>query len=353
MSIAAGPDEQGARGAPERPVLTGLETKWSAIWSSTGTYHFDPAAPRERVYAIDTPPPTVSGSLHVGHVFSFTHTDTIARYRRMCGRSVWYPMGWDDNGLPTERRVQNYYGVRCDPSLPYRAGFAPPVEGGLSKGQSAVAISRPNFVELCERLTAEDERAFEHLWRYLGLSVDWRQLYTTIGERARRTSQLAFLRLLHRGEAYSAEAPTLWDIDFRTAVAQAELVDRERPGAYHTLVFHRSDAQDLLIDSTRPELLPACVAVVVHPSDKRYTALVGSSVTTPLFGAVVPVVAHPLAQPDKGTGAAMVCTFGDVTDVTWWRELSLPMRPIIGRDGRLAAAPPDGLSPAGTSVYSD
>ena len=353
MSIAAGPDEQGARGAPERPVLTGLETKWSAIWSSTGTYHFDPAAPRERVYAIDTPPPTVSGSLHVGHVFSFTHTDTIARYRRMCGRSVWYPMGWDDNGLPTERRVQNYYGVRCDPSLPYRAGLAPPVEGGLSKGQSAVAISRPNFVELCERLTAEDERAFEHLWRYLGLSVDWRQLYTTIGERARRTSQLAFLRLLHRGEAYSAEAPTLWDIDFRTAVAQAELVDRERPGAYHTLVFHRSDAQDLLIDSTRPELLPACVAVVVHPSDKRYTALVGSSVTTPLFGAVVPVVAHPLAQPDKGTGAAMVCTFGDVTDVTWWRELSLPMRPIIGRDGRLAAAPPDGLSPAGTSVYSD
>jgi valyl-tRNA synthetase len=353
MSITAGPGEQGAAGAPERPGLAGLETKWSAIWSSVGTYHFDPAAPREQVYAIDTPPPTVSGSLHVGHVFSFTHTDTIARYRRMCGRSVWYPMGWDDNGLPTERRVQNYYGVRCDPMLAYQADFAPPVEGGLAKGQLPVAISRPNFVELCERLTAEDERAFEHLWRYLGLSVDWRQLYTTIGERARRTSQLAFLRLLHRGEAYSAEAPTLWDIDFRTAVAQAELVDRERPGAYHTLVFRRSDAQDLLIDSTRPELLPACVAVVVHPSDKRYTALVGSSVTTPLFGAVVPVVAHPLAQPDKGTGAAMVCTFGDVTDVTWWRELSLPMRPIVGRDGRLAAAPPDGLSPAGTSVYGE
>ena len=202
-------------------------------------------------------------------------------------------------------------------------------------------------------MTAEDERAFEHLWRYLGLSVDWRQLYTTIGERARRTSQLAFLRLLHRGEAYAAEAPTLWDIDFRTAVAQAELVDRERPGAYHSLLFHRPDAPDLLIDSTRPELLPACVAIVVHPSDKRYTALVGSSVTTPLFGAVVPVLAHPLAQPDKGTGAAMVCTFGDVTDVTWWRELSLPVRAIVGRDGRLAATPPDGLSPAGASVYSE
>ena len=247
--------------APARyPRQAGAGRVWRPsgprVWSSAGTYHFDPDAPRERVYAIDTPPPTVSGSLHVGHVFSFTHTDTIARYKRMCGRSVWYPMGWDDNGLPTERRVQNYFGVRCDPSLPYQPGFVPPVEGGLPKGQAPVAISRPNFVELCERLTAEDERAFEDLWRYLGLSVDWRQLYTTIGERARRTSQLAFLRLLHRGEAYAAEAPTLWDVDFRTAVAQAELVDRERPGAYHTLVFHRPGQAELLIDSTRPELLP-------------------------------------------------------------------------------------------------
>ncbi len=345
MPISGAPGGPGPSGAPERPVLAGLETKWSTVWSSAGTYHFDPGAPAEQVYAIDTPPPTVSGSLHVGHVFSFTHTDTIARYQRMRGRSVWYPMGWDDNGLPTERRVQNYYGVRCDPSLPYQAGFAPPAEGGLAKGQSPVSISRPNFVELCERLTGQDERAFEHLWRYLGLSVDWRQLYTTIGEKARRTSQLAFLRLLHRGEAYAAEAPTLWDVDFRTAVAQAELVDRERPGAYHTLVFHRSGPEDLLIDSTRPELLPACVAVVVHPSDVRYQALVGATVTTPLFGATVPVVAHPLAQPDKGTGAAMVCTFGDVTDVTWWRELSLPVRAIIGRDGRLLATSPAGAQP--------
>ena len=353
MSIAAGPDEQGPVGRRSVRCLQVSRRNWSAIWSSTGTYHFDPAAPRERVYAIDTPPPTVSGSLHVGHVFSFTHTDTIARYRRMCGRSVWYPMGWDDNGLPTERRVQNYYGVRCDPSLPYRAGFAPPVEGGLSKGQSAVAISRPNFVELCERLTAEDERAFEisgatSASRWTGASStrrsargravppSWRSYAFCTGPRPTRPR--------HRRCGTSTSVPPwprpIWG-------------DRERPGAYHTLVFHRSDAQDLLIDSTRPELLPACVAVVVHPSDKRYTALVGSSVTTPLFGVVVPVVAHPLAQPDKGTGAAMVCTFGDVTDVTWWRELSLPMRPIIGRDGRLAVAPPDGLSPAGTSVYSD
>jgi valyl-tRNA synthetase len=343
----------GGTGAPEKPSLAGLEAKWSALWAAAGTYHFDGATAREQVYAIDTPPPTVSGSLHIGHVFSYTHTDTMARYKRMRGFVVWYPLGWDDNGLPTERRVQNYFGVRCDPTLAYEVGLVPPAEGGLAKGQGPRAISRPNFVELCTRLTAEDERSFEDLFQYLGLSVDWRQLYTTIGEKARRTSQRAFLRLLARGEAYAAEAPTLWDIDFRTAVAQAELVDRERPGAYHALAFHRADGSELVVDTTRPELLPACVAVVVHPSDDRYAALVGTAVTTPLFGATVPVVAHPLAQPDKGTGAAMVCTFGDVTDVTWWRELALPVRAIVGRDGRLLPVPPPGLSEAGAAVYAE
>ncbi|HUC14222.1 MAG TPA: valine--tRNA ligase [Acidimicrobiales bacterium] len=352
MSTGRAGGGRGRRGAPDKPVLEGIEAAWAERWADEGTYHFDPTATREQVYSIDTPPPTVSGSLHMGHVFSFTHTDTIARYKRMRGYTVWYPMGWDDNGLPTERRVQNYYGVRCDPSLPYQAGYVPPVEGGLAKGEQPVAISRPNFVELCERLTAQDERAFEDIFRYLGLSVDWRHLYTTIGEKARRTSQLAFLHLLHKGEAYSAEAPTLWDVDFRTAVAQAELADRERPGAFHTLAFHRSDGEDFLIDTTRPELLPACVAVVVHPSDERYKGLIGSQVTTPLFGASVPVLEHALAQPDKGTGAAMVCTFGDLTDVIWWRELGLPVRAIIGRDGRLLPAAPAGLAEAGAALYS-
>jgi valyl-tRNA synthetase len=337
-------------GAPSKPALLGLEEKWSRRWSEEGTYHFDAAAPRRRVFAIDTPPPTVSGSLHVGHVFSYTHTDTVARYKRMRGYAVFYPMGWDDNGLPTERRVQNYFGVRCDPSLPYVESFEPPAQGGLAKGQEPVAVSRPNFVELCGKLTTEDERAFEEIWRQLGLSVDWRQLYTTIGERARRASQRAFLRLLRRGEAYSAEAPTLWDVDFQTAVAQAELVERERPGAYHTLSFHGAGG-DVLVDTTRPELLPACVAVVVHPDDPRYQRLIGTSVTTPLFGASVPLVAHTLADPEKGTGAAMVCTFGDLTDVTWWRDLSLPVRAIVGRDGRLLGSAPAGLSGTGASVY--
>ena len=336
---------------PDKPSLEGIEEKWAERWENEGTYRFDRTATRQRVYAIDTPPPTVSGSLHVGHVFSFTHTDTIARYKRMRGFEVFYPMGWDDNGLPTERRVQNYFGVRCDPSLPYQEGFEPPAVGGLGKGQNAVAVSRPNFVELCERLVAEDERAFEELFRRLSLSVDWTQNYTTIGDGARRASQRGFLRLLARGEAYTAEAPTLWDVDFRTAVAQAELEDRERPGAYHQLVFHGPAGADLLVDTTRPELLAACVAVVAHPDDARYAGLAGTTVRTPLFEVQVPFLTHPLAQPDKGTGMAMVCTFGDVTDIVWWRELGLPVRSIVGRDGRLVRTAPAGLDERAARLY--
>jgi valyl-tRNA synthetase len=285
---------------------------------------------REEVYSIDTPPPTVSGSLHVGHVFSYTHTDVIARFQRMRGKAVFYPMGWDDNGLPTERRVQNYFGVRCDPSLPYDPTFTPPEK----PGKQAIAVSRPNFIELCARLTGEDEKVFEDLWRYLGLSVDWSMTYATIDRRSQRISQLSFLRLLARGQAYQLEAPTLWDVDFRTAVAQAELEDREQPGAYHRIRFEKADRSGYLeIDTTRPELIPACVAIVAHPDDARYRPLFGTEVITPIFGVRVPVKAHPLADPEKGTGAAMICTFGDLTDVTWWRELQLPVRAIIGVNG--------------------
>ncbi|WP_306232812.1 valine--tRNA ligase [Agrococcus beijingensis] len=334
-------------GMPDRPALEGLEEKWGQQWEEAGTYRFDAAGlDRDAIYSIDTPPPTASGSLHVGHVFSYTHTDLVARFQRMRGKHVFYPMGWDDNGLPTERRVQNYYGVRVDPTLPYDPGFTPPQEGGDGKSSKAadqLPISRRNFIELCERLTEEDEERFEHLWRTLGLSIDWSQTYRTISDDARRTSQLAFLRNLERGEAYQADAPTLWDVTFRTAVAQAELEDRDQPGAYHTIVFTSEDG-DLRIETSRPELLPSCVAVVAHPSDERYQHLFGTTVTTPVFGVEVPFVAHELAQVDKGTGVAMICTFGDVTDVTWWRELDLPNRSVIGFDGRFGAEPPEALS---------
>jgi valyl-tRNA synthetase len=326
---------------PEKPSLDGIEAAWSKRWEEAGTYRFDRSKTRDQVYSIDTPPPTVSGSLHVGHVFSYTHTDCMARYKRMRGFEVFYPMGWDDNGLPTERRVQNYFGVRCDPSLPYQDDFEPPAE---PDPKNQLPISRRNFVELCERLTVEDEKAFEDLWKRMGLSVDWTQTYQTIDRNAQRTSQLAFLRNLARGEAYQSEAPTLWDVTFRTAVAQAELEDRERDGAYYRIGFPKSGQSDtdrVFIETTRPELLAACVALVAHPDDARYQPLFGSTVLTPAFDVEVPVVAHPLADPEKGSGIAMICTFGDLTDVTWWRELQLPTRPIIGWDGRIRGEIPE------------
>ena len=316
---------------PTKPSLDGLEDRWSRRWEDDGIFRFDHSAPRERIFAIDTPPPTVSGSLHVGHVFSYTHTDTVARYQRMRGRAVLYPMGWDDNGLPTERRVQNYYGVRCDPHVPFDPEFEAPAE----PFDPPRHISRRNFVELCVHLTVEDEQAFEALWRRLGLSVDWDMTYTTIGELSQRISQQAFLRDHANGRVYQAEAPTLWDVDFQTAIAQAELEDRPQRGAMHRVQFLRDDSA-VDIETTRPELIPACVALVAHPDDPRYRELVGETVMTPLFRSRIPVRAHPLVEQEKGTGLVMVCTFGDVTDVTWWRELSLPVRSVVRPDGRLA-----------------
>ncbi|MGN7976110.1 valine--tRNA ligase [Microbacterium sp. 22195] len=347
---------------PDKPALEGLEAKWGERWSEQGTFLFDrlraAEAGRTGVYSIDTPPPTASGSLHIGHVFSYTHTDIKARFERMRGKNVFYPMGWDDNGLPTERRVQNYYGVRCDPSLPYDPDFTPPFEGGDNKSSRAadqLPISRRNFIELCEKLTIEDEKQFEALFRQLGLSVDWTQTYRTISDDTIRQSQLAFLRGLERGEAYQSLAPTLWDIDFRSAIAQAELEDREQQAAYHRVAFHKSDGSgDIQIETTRPELLAACVALVAHPDDERYQPFFGSTVRTPIFDVEVPVLAHHLAQPDKGSGIAMICTFGDVTDIIWWRELDLPNRTILGKDGRVLADAPEAIvSDAGRAAYAE
>jgi len=343
---------------PDKPALEGLESKWDGLWEASGTHHFKrECQSRASIFSIDTPPPTASGSLHIGHVFSYTHTDVIARFQRMLGKEVFYPMGWDDNGLPTERRVQNYYGVRCDPSLPYETAFVPPFEGGDNKSSKAAdqkPISRRNFIELCERLTVEDEKQFEDVWRILGLSVDWKQTYRTIGDESLFVSQLAFTRNVERGEAYQAQAPTLWDVTFRTAVAQAELEDKEMPGAYHRLAFHKADGSDIHIETTRPELLAACVALVAHPDDDRYKPFFNTMVTTPVFGVEVPILAHHLAQPDKGSGIAMICTFGDLTDVIWWRELDLPIRAIIGFDGRLLPDAPEGISTdAGLAAYAE
>ncbi len=286
----------------------------------------------------------------------------------MRGKAVFYPVGWDDNGLPTERRVQNYFGVRCDPSLPYDPEFEPPADStapasGKSAAGTAIPVSRRNFVQLCQRLTELDEQSYEDAWRRLGLSVDWATKYRTIDERSRAVAQRGFLRNLARGEAYLAEGPSLWDVTFGTAVAQAELEDRPVQAAYYRLAFPVADGvpdrsgpsprpAEVLVATTRPELLPACVALVAHPDDQRYAALLGGTVRTPVFGVEVPVLAHRLAEPGKGTGIAMVCTFGDTTDVLWWRDLRLETRPVIGRDGRLLPEPPPGIDTAeGRAAY--
>lgn len=336
---------------PERPGLEGIETRWTQYWQEDQTYAFDRKAERASVYSIDTPPPTVSGSLHVGHVFSYTHADIIARFQRMNGKTVFYPIGWDDNGLPTERRVENYYGVICDPATPYDPDYRAP-DAAPAQRSAYARISRRNFIELCHRLTQRDEMAFRELFTRLGMSVDWGLTYATIDERAQRISQRALLRNLQRGELYSQEAPCLWDVTFQTAVAQAELEDREVSGAFHDLRFTDAVGNAWIVSTTRPELLAACVALVAHPDDARFSGLIGHQVRCPLFGMEVPVLKHALADPAKGTGLAMVCTFGDLTDVIWWRELDLPTRAIIGRDGRIRADRPDWImSPEGRAAY--
>lgn len=310
------------------------EEKWAQAWHERGIYRFDEHS-QGATFVVDTPPPTVSGSLHVGHVFSYTQTDVLARHRRMRGLNVFYPMGWDDNGLPTERRVQNYFHVRCEPGVAYEPGLRLPQADDATRKQPPRKVARGNFIELCLELTRQDELVFKALWQRLGLSVDWALEYSTIDDHSRRIAQQSFLDLFRKGHVYGIEAPTMWDVDFRTAVAQAEVEDRPMRGAYHHLRFGVEGGGSFVIATTRPELLPACVGVCAHPDDERYRGLIGQRAVTPLFHAPVPIFASPLVDPAKGTGILMVCTFGDATDVTWWREQRLALRQIIGRNGAL------------------
>lgn len=312
------------------------EKRWGAAWEAQGLHRYDPARPRQETFVVDTPPPTASGTLHPGHVFSYTHTDVLVRYKRMRGMNIFYPMGWDDNGLPTERRVQNYYHIRCDPRAPYEPGLRLEPASAKARRDPPRLVSRPNFIELCHRVTDEDERAFMELWKRLGLSVDWSQQYQTIDDHCRRVAQLSFRDLYEKELVYSSSAPTMWDVDFQCAIAQAETEDRMRAGAYHDLEFGVEDADEVfVISTTRPELLAACVGVTAHPADERYRHLFGRRALTPLFRVPVPIFPSEKADPEKGTGILMVCTFGDATDVQWWREEGLALRQIVGRSGRL------------------
>ncbi len=286
-------------------------------------------------------------------MFSFTQTDVQARYMRMTGKNVFYPpMGWDDNGLPTERRVQNYYGVRCDPAIPLQGRLHAP--GAAAKNQRDFdVVSRQNFIELCEELAVEDEKVFENLFQTLGLSVDWDLTYRTIDDTSRAVSQRAFLANLSAGDAYMAEAPTLWMSRSAPLLPKPSLRTAKLPAPTTATPFFTEDGEKIFIETTRPELLAACAALVANPDDERYQPLFGKTVKSPLFDVELEVKAHPLAKADKGSGIAMVCTFGDLTDVTWWRELQLPTRAIMGRDGRIIAETPEWITTdAGKEAYA-
>jgi valyl-tRNA synthetase len=326
-----------AESLPKHFDAAAAEKKWDAAWQQSGIYHYDPSRPRGETFVVDTPPPTASGTLHPGHMFSYTHTDILVRHQRMRGRNVFYPMGWDDNGLPTERRVQNYYHVRCDPNAPFEPGLKLQPASAKDRKDPPRSISRSNFIDACYEVTREDEKSYQELWHRLGISVDWRQEYQTIDEHCRRIAQLSFRDLFEKGHVYTSEAPTMWDADFQTAIAQAEAEDRSIAGAFHDLEFGVEGGGRFVISTTRPELLAACVGVTAHPGDERYRALFGKRAVTPLFRVPVPIFPSELADPEKGTGILMVCTFGDATDVLWWREHRLALRQLVGKNGRLTA----------------
>lgn len=320
---------------PDSYDAASTEQRWQQTWEQEEVYRWEPTADRNDSFVIDTPPPTASGSLHVGHIFSYTQTDILARYKRMQGKQVFYPIGWDDNGLPTERRVQNFFRIGCNPQLPFdpQLKFDPthPSDDGPLK-----PVSRRNFVEACSALTTEDEKSYKQLFKRQGISFDWRFEYATIDAHCRRISQVSFLDLIQKKYAYQRYAPTMWDVDFRSAVAQAEIEDREIDGLFHSIRFDVEGGGDFTIATTRPELLAACIAVVAHPEDERYQHLFGKRAITPLFSAPVPIIASEVAEKDKGTGIMMICTFGDLTDVQVWMQHRLPLRQIIGYDGRIS-----------------
>lgn len=292
---------------PKRYNTAKIERKWMQYWQDEKIYRFQPD--QSNVYSIDTPPPTVSGDLHLGHCYSYSQTDFYARFQRMNGKSVFYPMGWDDNGLPTERLIEKSFGIT------------------LTSSDSEA------FLHAIAQTSRELEQNYEQLWRRLGLSIDWNYTYTTISPTSRKIAQLSFLNLFKKERVYRSFAPTVWCPFCKTAIAHAELEDKPRKTEMITIKFKLDDGQDIPIATTRPELLPACVAVFVNPDDVRYRHLIGRKVKSPVFGKEVPVMSDPKADPQKGTGIVMCCTFGDTTDIKWRQEYHLPSIGIIGTDG--------------------
>lgn len=289
---------------------TQAEPRWQQYWQERGIFRFDPASGRP-LYTIDTPPPTVSGMIHMGHVFSYVQAEVLARYHRMRGEEVFYPFCFDDNGLPSERFTERTLGIR------------------------AVDMPRSEFVRKCLEVTKQAEAGFRDLWTRLGFSCDWDEMYTTIDPWVRRISQRSFLDLYRRGRVYRREMPTLWCPECVTAVAQAETEDRDLPSTFYDIEFPLPGGGAIPIATTRPELLPACVAVFRNPSDERWMHLEGRTALVPLFDREVRIIADDRVASDKGSGLVMCCTFGDTTDIAWQDEYGLDLRIVLEKNGRM------------------
>lgn len=288
-----------------------VEAKLSNYWEKSGIYKWNPSENRESNFSIDTPPPTVSGMLHMGHVFSYTQTDFIARYQRMKGMNVFYPMGFDDNGLPTERLVEKVKDVR------------------------ASHMQRHEFVEMCKQVVEESEESYKQICKSVALSIDWSQEYQTISNTSVKVSQMSFLDLYKKNLLERKYAPTFWDPIDMTAIAQAEMEDKEKQGHMAYIEFGNVSGSSIVIATTRPEMIPACVALFFHPDDERYKHLSGKEATTPIYNHSIPIIADEAVDPEKGTGLVMCCTFGDIQDIEWWKKHNLELKDVISLYGRM------------------
>ncbi|MFK8039962.1 MAG: valine--tRNA ligase [Rickettsiaceae bacterium] len=287
------------------------QKKWQESWQKGDTYKWNKDEARENTFVVDTPPPTVSGKLHIGHIYSYTNVDFIVRFKRMRGMNIFYPIGFDDNGLPTERLVEK------------------------KKKIKASNMDRADFIANCKEIAEDEEAKFQTLFNDIAISFDWSLQYTTISKLSRKISQMSFLDLINKDQIYKSQQPMLWDPVDRTALAQSEIEDKYNVSVMNDIIFTTIKGEQITIATTRPEMLPACVAIFVHPDDTRHSHLIGSYAITPLFALKVPILADSMVKPDKGSGVVMCCTFGDTVDVTWWKTHKLPLRIIIDKSGRI------------------
>lgn len=300
---------------PKNYYFSDSQKKWQIFWQEQKIYQWQQGATRENTFVVDTPPPTVSGELHIGHVYSYSQTDFIVRFQRMRGKSIFYPIGFDDNGLPTERLVEKKRRIK------------------------ASQTERQQFINICQEVVVSEEAKFRDLFNQIALSVDWALEYQTISKQSQIISQMSFLDLIEKGQIYRSNQPILWDPVDQTALAQADIVDKEYNSHNNEIIFYTEQNQPLIIMTTRPEMLPACVAVFYHPNDARYQHLHNQFALTPLFKDKVPILPDAMVEPDKGSGLVMSCTFGDQTDILWSRKYQLPIKIIINKSGHICYQP--------------